>query len=70
LVGAGQKPDTGAAYDVLLGGRAAHDSKFREMRTIAPSDCVLMVDMSGKGHTTEVTSNGPVKAVMIRLAVK
>jgi hypothetical protein len=36
----------------------------------ALNGCLLMEDTSGKGHITEVTSDGPVKAVMIRLAVK
>ena len=30
----------------------------------------MMEDTSCKGHITEVTSDRPVKAVMIRLAVK
>ena len=51
-----------------LAGELRMTASSGETRTIAAGDCVLMEDTSGKGHITEVTSVGPVKAVMIRLA--
>ena len=38
-----------------------------DVREIAAGDAWLMADTTGKGHTTEVVSDGPVDAVIIQL---
>jgi uncharacterized cupin superfamily protein len=50
-----------------LSGSFRMTASSGETRLIQAGDCVLMEDTSGKGHVTEVTSDKPVKAVMIRL---
>jgi hypothetical protein len=51
-----------------LAGEFRVTASSRETRSIAAGDCLLMEDTSGKGHITEVTSDVPVRAVMIWLA--
>ncbi len=38
-----------------------------EVRQVTAGDAWLMADTTGKGHTTEVISEGPVDAVIIQL---
>jgi hypothetical protein len=38
-----------------------------DVRSITAGTALLMEDTHGKGHRTEVTSDGPVQAVMIKL---
>jgi uncharacterized cupin superfamily protein len=52
----------------MLSGSFRVTPSFGEARAFDAGDSLRMEDTSGKGHMTEVTSNGPVKAVMIRLA--
>jgi uncharacterized cupin superfamily protein len=51
-----------------LAGTVRITASSGEMRSFAAGDCVLMEDTTGKGHITEVTSDEPVRSVMIRLA--
>jgi hypothetical protein len=52
----------------MLSGSFRVKPSLGEARTFVAGDGLLMEDTSGKGHMTEVTSDDPVKAVMIRLA--
>jgi uncharacterized cupin superfamily protein len=38
-----------------------------EQRRVVAGDAWLMADTTGKGHTTEVISEGPVDAVIVQL---
>ena len=61
-------PTPGRHMMFCLAGEFRVTASSRETRSIAAGDCLLMEDTSGKGHITEVTSDVPVRAVMIRLA--
>jgi hypothetical protein len=61
-------PTPGRHIMFCLGGTFRVTASSGETRLFAAGDCLLMKDTSGKGHITEVTSDVPVKAVMIRLA--
>jgi quercetin dioxygenase-like cupin family protein len=61
-------PTPGRHMLFCLAGRLSVTARSGETRSFAAGDCLLMEDTSGKGHVTEVTSDVPVKAVMIRLA--
>ncbi len=60
-------PTPGRHMLFILSGSFRVKPSLGEARTFAAGDGLLMEDTSGKGHMTEVTSDGPVKAVMIRL---
>jgi quercetin dioxygenase-like cupin family protein len=60
-------PTPGRHMAFCLSGSFRMTTSSGETRLIQAGDCVLMEDTSGKGHVTEVTSDKPVKAVMIRL---
>lgn len=51
----------------MLSGRFRVKPSVGEARIFAAGDGLLLEDTSGKGHITEVISDCPVKAVMIRL---
>jgi hypothetical protein len=61
-------PTPGRHMLFCLSGSFRVTSSLSETRTFTAGDILLMEDTSGKGHRTEVTSDAPVKAVMIRLA--
>jgi Cupin domain len=61
-------PTPGRHMLFCLAGEIRVTASSGETRSFAAGDCLLMEDTSGKGHITEVTSDVPVKAVMIRLA--
>ena len=61
-------PTPGRHMLFMLSGSFRVKPSLGEARTFVAGDGLLMEDTSGKGHMTEVTSDGPVKAVMIRLA--
>jgi quercetin dioxygenase-like cupin family protein len=60
-------PTPGKYIAFNLSGSFRMTASSGESRLIEPGDSVLMEDTSGKGHVTEVISDKPVKAVMIRL---
>jgi hypothetical protein len=66
--------DGGYAYPVpgrnmllCLAGSFDVTASDGEARTISTGDALLLADAAGKGHSTRVTSAGPVRAIMIRL---
>jgi quercetin dioxygenase-like cupin family protein len=61
-------PTPGRHMTFCLSGSFRMTASSGETRLIEAGDCVLMEDTIGKGHATEVISDIPVKAVMIRLA--
>jgi hypothetical protein len=61
-------PTPGRHMMFCLAGEFRVTTSSGEKRTFAAGDCLLMEDTSGKGHITEVISDEPVKAVMVRLA--
>jgi Cupin domain len=61
-------PTPGRHMLFCLAGTFSVTASSGETRSFAAGDCLLMEDTSGKGHITEVTSDVPVRAVMIRLA--
>ena len=61
-------PTPGRHMLFMLSGSFRVKPSLGEARTFTAGDGLLMEDTSGKGHMTKVTSDGPVKAVMIRLA--
>jgi Cupin domain len=61
-------PTPGRHMMFCLDGEFRVTASSGEARSFAAGDCLLMEDTSGKGHITEVTSDVPVRAVMIRLA--
>ena len=50
-----------------LAGTLDVTSSDGETRTISAGDAFLIEDTSGKGHSTLVTSNAPVDAVLVRV---
>jgi hypothetical protein len=52
---------------LCLSGSFEIRSSDGEARSFSMGDALLMVDTTGKGHATTVTSDKPVTAVMIRL---
>ena len=60
-------PTPGRHMLFMLSGSFRVKPSLGEARTFVAGDGLLMEDTSGKGHMTKVTSDGPVKAVMIRL---
>jgi hypothetical protein len=66
--GIGPHPTPGRHMMFCLAGTFRVTASSGETRSFTAGDCLLMDDTSGKGHITEVTSDSPVKAVMIRLA--
>lgn len=50
-----------------LGGAMRVTSSSGEVREVGAGDAWLMADTTGKGHATEVLSDGPVDAVIIQL---
>jgi hypothetical protein len=65
--GAEPHPTPGRHMMFCLAGEFRVTTSSGEKRSFAAGDCLLMEDTSGKGHITEVTSDSPVRAVMIRL---
>jgi hypothetical protein len=65
--GADPHPTPGRHMLFCLAGEFRVTASSGEARSFATGDCLLMEDTSGKGHITEVTSDEPVRAVMIRL---
>jgi hypothetical protein len=65
----GAEPHPTPARHLLLclSGHFQVTASSGETRSFATGDGLLLEDTSGKGHTTVVTSNEPVRAVMIRL---
>jgi quercetin dioxygenase-like cupin family protein len=61
-------PTPGRHMLFMLSGSFRVTPSLGEARAFVAGDSLLMEDTSGKGHMTEVTSDCPVKAVMIRLA--
>jgi hypothetical protein len=61
-------PTPGRYMMFCLAGEFRVTTSSGETRSFAAGDCLLMDDTSGKGHVTEVISDKPVRAVMIRLA--
>jgi hypothetical protein len=61
-------PTPGRHMLFCLAGEIRVTASSGETRSFAAGDCLLMEDTSGKGHITKVTSDEPVRAVMIRLA--
>jgi hypothetical protein len=61
-------PTPGRHMLFMLSGSFRVKPSSGETRTFSAGDGLLMEDTAGKGHITEVTSDRPVKAVMIRLA--
>lgn len=66
--GAVPHPAPGRHLFLCLSGSFQVTASSSETRSFATGDGLLLEDISGKGHTTVVTSNEPVRAVMIRLA--
>jgi hypothetical protein len=60
-------PTPGRYMLFCLAGSLTITSSNGETRSISTGDALLMADTSGKGHRTSVTSDTPVRAVMIRL---
>ncbi len=52
----------------ILSGRLRVTASSGEAREFGAGDSVALEDTSGKGHITEVISDTPARAVMIRLA--
>jgi len=50
-----------------LGGALRVTASSGEERRVVAGDAWLMADTTGKGHTTEVISEGPVDAVIVQL---
>jgi quercetin dioxygenase-like cupin family protein len=66
--GIGPHPTPGRHMMFCLAGTFRVTTSSGETRSFAAGDCLLMEDTWGKGHITEVTSDEPIRAVMIRLA--
>jgi hypothetical protein len=60
-------PTPGRHMMFCLAGTFRVTASSGETRSFVAGDCLLMEDTSGKGHITEVTSDVPVRAVIIRL---
>lgn len=60
-------PAPGRHMYFCLSGRVRVTVSSGETRTFGAGDGVLLEDTTGKGHRTEVVSDEPVRAVMIRL---
>jgi hypothetical protein len=66
--GGGEPHPTPSRHVLLcLSGSFQIRSSDGETRSFSMGDALLMVDTKGKGHSTTVTSDKPVTAVMIRL---
>ncbi len=60
-------PSPGRQMLFCLSGSMRITASDGETRSVSAGDAVLLADTAGKGHVTIVTSDEPVKAVMIRL---
>lgn len=60
-------PTPGRQMLFCLSGSFRVTSSDGESRSVSTGEALLMTDTSGKGHSTVVTSDKPVTAVMIRL---
>ena len=60
-------PPPGRQMVFLLSGTVNIVASDGDSRIVGVGDAVLLEDTTGKGHTTSVTSNVPVVAVMVRL---
>ena len=65
----GDEPHPSPTRQMLycLSGNFKVTASDGETRSFAAGDALLLADISGKGHVTEVTGSVPVNCVMIRL---